>query len=240
LFGASSYATTTAAKPVTERVSTGPAIRTLPPPRRNWLLPLGIAAIALLGYSLARGFRRPTAEHAATPNVTQTAPRAEVARPTAPQAPAVPAARMPVTLPNGQTLSLVQGSGLAGLAAFLGGAETAVPRQFNLTPMAFQDESANIAPESLSTVNDLASVLKAYPTASVTIASFTDNVGSPDTNLALSTSRSEAIQRLLAARGVDSSRVNAVGFGADHPIAPNDTAEGRLRNNRSEVIVTNK
>jgi outer membrane protein OmpA-like peptidoglycan-associated protein len=228
LFGASGYGAAKATTPAVERASTGPAIRTLPAPRRNWLLPLAVVAIAILGYALARGFRRPTVEHM-RPTATQTFPRA-----------AAPAARVPITLPNGQTLSVARGSGVDQLATYLGSSDATVPKRFTLSPMNFESTTANLTPESLSTVNDLAAVLRAYPTAAVTVASFTDNTGSPDTNLSLSTSRSEAIRSLLAARGVSTSRINAVGFGQEHPVASNDTAQGRAANARAEVVVTNK
>jgi outer membrane protein OmpA-like peptidoglycan-associated protein len=94
--------------------------------------------------------------------------------------------------------------------------------------------------DSISTVNSLAALLRAYPSTEIAVAGFTDNTGQPEANLALSSSRAEALKQLLVARGVEPARIEAVGFGQDHPIAPNDTPEGRLANRRSEVVVTKR
>jgi flagellar motor protein MotB len=40
-------------------------------------------------------------------------------------------------------------------------------------------------------------------------------------------------------RGVDASRLSAIGRGATEPAAPNDTSEGRQMNSRIEVTITN-
>jgi chemotaxis protein MotB len=56
-------------------------------------------------------------------------------------------------------------------------------------------------------------------------------------NWELSTARAAAAVRTLQATGmVPAERLAAVGYGDSHPVAPNDTAEGRAKNRRVEII----
>jgi outer membrane protein OmpA-like peptidoglycan-associated protein len=74
----------------------------------------------------------------------------------------------------------------------------------------------------------------------VKIGGYTDNSGNPDANKQLSQARAEAVCDALEAHGVDRSRVQAEGYGDQHPIADNNTAEGRAKNRRVAILVTQK
>jgi flagellar motor protein MotB len=52
--------------------------------------------------------------------------------------------------------------------------------------------------------------------------------------------RANAIRDLLVQGGIDSSRLSTEGYGADKPIASNDTDEGRAKNRRTELVVLKK
>jgi outer membrane protein OmpA-like peptidoglycan-associated protein len=67
------------------------------------------------------------------------------------------------------------------------------------------------------------------------ISGHTDSTGSADLNRELSMSRAEAVRDYLVARGVDPSRLEVQGYGADRPIDDNGTIEGRARNRRVEI-----
>jgi K(+)-stimulated pyrophosphate-energized sodium pump len=82
--------------------------------------------------------------------------------------------------------------------------------------------------------------LKAYPTAKIVINSYTDNLGEKAHNLRLSRERANHVLRELARIGVDKSRMTAQGFGDDHPVASNDSEEGRMQNRRISLYVTRK
>jgi chemotaxis protein MotB len=45
------------------------------------------------------------------------------------------------------------------------------------------------------------------------------------------------VVRLFIEQGVEAGRLTAVGSAANHPVSPNDTAEGRARNRRVTVII---
>ena len=56
-------------------------------------------------------------------------------------------------------------------------------------------------------------------------------------NWALSSARAIAVVEALEEAGVASERLRAVGLAATQPLADNDTAEGRARNRRVEVVI---
>jgi OOP family OmpA-OmpF porin len=71
----------------------------------------------------------------------------------------------------------------------------------------------------------------------VVITGYTDNVGGPDFNSALSLQRAEAVRDALISLGADPSKFQIKGAGEAMPIADNSTDEGRARNRRVEVQV---
>src|SRR5205807_896168 len=71
----------------------------------------------------------------------------------------------------------------------------------------------------------------------VRIEGHTDGRGKPAYNRRLSQRRAESVLRHLAAAGIDASRLRVKGFGADRPLAPNDTGANRAKNRRVEFIV---
>ncbi len=85
-----------------------------------------------------------------------------------------------------------------------------------------------------------ASILKAYPNVNLKIGGYTDNVGDDAANLKLSAARAEATSKALLDRGIATGRLEAEGYGEQHPIASNETEEGRQRNRRIDVRVTKK
>jgi outer membrane protein OmpA-like peptidoglycan-associated protein len=62
-------------------------------------------------------------------------------------------------------------------------------------------------------------------------------VGSDEFNQQLSERRADSVRDFLAEQGVRGSAISARGFGKTQPVAGNDTAEGRQRNRRVELVV---
>lgn len=90
------------------------------------------------------------------------------------------------------------------------------------------------------TVDKLAAFLTEYPDRKALIEGFTDSTGSVEYNQRLSERRAEAVRNALMAKGVDSSRLMTRGYGVAFPVASNETAEGRQRNRRVEVIISDE
>jgi lipid-binding SYLF domain-containing protein len=105
-----------------------------------------------------------------------------------------------------------------------------------LSNMHFKTGSAELTPESEVALHDALTALKEHPDWKIRVEGFTDNQGSKEANLKLSSARAEAVVNWLADHGVDRSRLSAKGYGDARPVASNSTAEGRAKNRRVELV----
>jgi outer membrane protein OmpA-like peptidoglycan-associated protein len=198
-----------------------------PPPEKTGMrwMPLLLAAIIALGLLWALRSRNTRA------NVANTTARvADTARQGLEQ----------ITLPGGGNISVAPGSINYDLAKFLGDPSSQVPKTFVFDNLNFDAATTELTPESQPTVNNLASVLKAYPNAKVHLVGYTDNTGSPETNQTLSQNRADAVKGILVNQGVSADRISTEGQGQNNPVASNDTDEGKQRNRRTELVVNSK
>lgn len=101
----------------------------------------------------------------------------------------------------------------------------------------FDVDSATIKPVAVKSLDQLASVLVKYPKTTITVAGYTDNTGRPGYNVTLSERRAHAVKFALADRGVASTRIATMGFGAGNPVASNGTPDGRAENRRVELHI---
>ena len=101
----------------------------------------------------------------------------------------------------------------------------------------FDFASATIRPESEPVLKEIADAMAKNPSWRLSVEGHTDNVGGDAGNVELSKRRAAAVRDALAARfHVDASKLTAAGFGATRPKESNDTAEGRARNRRVELV----
>jgi OmpA-OmpF porin, OOP family len=145
-----------------------------------------------------------------------------------------------LALPDGAALDVPEGSFNHELARYLADRDAAAPRTFVFEGLAFQSGRNTLEPESRGTLDDLASILKAFPQAEVRLEGHTDNVGNPAANQRLSLERAETVRAALIAGGVEARRLDAAGFGQERPVTSNDTDDGRAKNRRTELVVTKK
>ena len=97
-----------------------------------------------------------------------------------------------------------------------------------------------LRPGSQEQLNNIAAILAAYPNVRMKVVGYTDNVGSADQNLQLSRDRANTVVAELIRRGISPDRLVATGYGEQYPIAGNSTEEGRARNRRVSMQVTQK
>ena len=102
----------------------------------------------------------------------------------------------------------------------------------------FAFDKADLSPQAAPRLDKLARFLMQFPERKVLIEGYTDSVGAEGYNLSLSERRAQAVRDALAQRGVDSARVAARGYGKVHPVADNNSADGRAMNRRVEIVIT--
>lgn len=101
----------------------------------------------------------------------------------------------------------------------------------------FDTNLAVVKPESMSTLEQMASALKNNPALNVFIVGHTDNQGSVEANLALSRKRAQAVTELLRTRyGIAETRLLSQGVANFAPVASNLTEDGRAKNRRVEMV----
>ena len=101
----------------------------------------------------------------------------------------------------------------------------------------FATNKTEILPESEAALTDLYNMLVENPNIRIRIIGHTDAVGSDKDNQRLSEGRANSVRQNMIDRGIDPSRIEAIGKGKSEPIAPNDTEEGRAKNRRVEFVI---
>lgn len=102
----------------------------------------------------------------------------------------------------------------------------------------FDFDKANVKQGSYGDIENLATFMKQYPQVSTTVEGHTDSTGPDAYNQKLSERRANAVRQVLVDQyGVESERVNAVGYGEAQPIADNASKDGRALNRRVEAAV---
>lgn len=101
----------------------------------------------------------------------------------------------------------------------------------------FASNQAVLLPEARMRLNQVADVLLATRERNVVIEGHTDSQGTDSHNLDLSQNRADAVRSYLVEREYQGDRIKARGLGEGHPIADNNSPEGRANNRRVEIII---
>lgn len=86
----------------------------------------------------------------------------------------------------------------------------------------FDSGRAELKSGAMRTLDQLVTFLKDNPERTVNVEGYTD-----------------AVRTALTSRGIEGARIAARGYGESSPVASNDTAEGRQRNRRIEIVISN-
>lgn len=105
----------------------------------------------------------------------------------------------------------------------------------------FDVGKSNIKPEYFNLLTKIQNAINTFPNGKVIIAGFTDSFGSDELNLKLSQERSDAVMVYLKANmpALNDGNIRSMGYGENNPIANNETSEGRSKNRRIDVIISN-
>jgi len=101
----------------------------------------------------------------------------------------------------------------------------------------FETDKALLREESVVQLAALEKILIDYPKMTIELRGYTDNRGDSDYNLSLSEDRAHSVRNWLMDRGIEQSRIQAVGLGESNPVADNDSEAGRTLNRRVEFLI---
>jgi outer membrane protein OmpA-like peptidoglycan-associated protein/Tol biopolymer transport system component len=102
----------------------------------------------------------------------------------------------------------------------------------------FDVDKATLKPESKVELDKLVEYLKRNAGLHIELHGHTDSDGDDKHNLTLSDNRAKAVLEYLVAGGIARERLSAKGFGETKPKFPNDSAENKAKNRRTEYVIT--
>ena len=109
----------------------------------------------------------------------------------------------------------------------------------NIPDVFFEFDSARLTSDAYRVAGHVAEVVKRQPERHISVEGHTDSVGTVAYNQRLSVDRARSVADELARDGVPRRRLSVVGHGESTPIATNNTASGRQKNRRVEVVIEN-
>jgi outer membrane protein OmpA-like peptidoglycan-associated protein len=205
--------------------------------KTNWFVPalLALALIALIWLFVGRRSNRN--EHLQG-NINMRPDRAIAS------APPIHSASIKVQLPNGTEINAYKGGIEDQLVRFLNDPSQKVDKNtwFDFDNVNFKTGSAEIMPESMPQLQNIAAIMKAFPHADIKIGGYTDKTGNESKNLKLSQARAEAVSSALKNNGVPAAQLaGAEGYGSQYAKAAADAPdEERKKDRRIAVNVRQK
>jgi outer membrane protein OmpA-like peptidoglycan-associated protein len=108
-----------------------------------------------------------------------------------------------------------------------------------LVGLNFDSGAAQIKPQNFSLLQKVEKAIDVFPRSELTIEGHTDSYGGDDMNQNLSQQRAESVQQyMINAMRIPTYRLIATGYGETRPVASNETASGRERNRRIDIVIT--
>lgn len=169
------------------------------------------------------------------------APQAAAPEP-APAAAAVPEGLARIALAGGSEIQGATNGVETQIVNFINDSSATVDKGtwFNFDRLTFETGSTSLTAQSKDQIDNIVAILKAYPAVKIKIGGYTDNVGDPQANLDLSGNRAKAVMEAIVAAGIAADRLEAEGYGDQHPVADNATEDGRAQNRRTAISVRAK
>jgi uncharacterized protein YidB (DUF937 family)/outer membrane protein OmpA-like peptidoglycan-associated protein len=109
-------------------------------------------------------------------------------------------------------------------------------RWFNFDDLNFVTGKTELTPESKRQVDNIASILRAFPDVKIKIGGYTDKTGNDAANLKLSDARAKAVQAALKAAGVGDQVPEAEGYGSKFATVPATASDEERKADRKTAI----
>jgi outer membrane protein OmpA-like peptidoglycan-associated protein len=108
----------------------------------------------------------------------------------------------------------------------------------NIGDVLFDTGKYNLQQEATLKLARFAGIILNYPELSIQSEGHTDTTGSAELNQRLSEQRAAAVRDFLISQGLTAQKLTSVGRGFAVPVADNDSADGRRKNRRVELIIS--
>ncbi len=107
-----------------------------------------------------------------------------------------------------------------------------------LVGLSFDSGAATIKADQVPLLDKVETAVEIFSDAVITVEGHTDSFGGDESNLELSQRRADAVRAyLLANMELAPYRISAMGYGETRPISSNETADGRARNRRIDLVI---
>ena len=116
-------------------------------------------------------------------------------------------------------------------------APLAVGDKVTLKNIYFEMSKSDLLSASFAELDQLVTMMQDNPNMSIRLEGHTDIIGDHDKNLQLSRDRVIACQRYLVQKGIDTDRIQTIGYGDTRPILTKGTDEERKVNRRVEFVI---
>lgn len=104
--------------------------------------------------------------------------------------------------------------------------------------LSFPVGQSTIVPENFQLLRKVQNAIKGFEDGKIAIEGHTDPSGSLELNMRLSEDRADAVAQYIRANIGMPVNMTAEGFGPERPVASNETAEGRAKNRRIDIVIT--
>ncbi len=108
----------------------------------------------------------------------------------------------------------------------------------NMSDVLFDFNKYSLRPAAREKLAKISGIILSHPGLRLEVDGYTDSIGSQDYNMKLSENRAQGVESYLIGEGIVPDDILAKGFGKDNPVASNDTAAGRQKNRRVEMVVS--
>lgn len=112
--------------------------------------------------------------------------------------------------------------------------ETKARLEFAMRAVQFETGKAVLKGSSWKVLDEIVDIMNQYPDYILSISGHTDDVGTEENNLQLSTERAKACSDYLLYRGIKETRLRSAGYGESRPMVSNNSPSGREQNRRVE------
>jgi len=143
----------------------------------------------------------------------------------------------------GVELNIPENGTEAQVVGFIEDTDAAITKDkwFTMDRLTFATGSSTLdMDKSGEQLDNIVEIMKCFPDVKIKLGGYTDNTGDAAANLLLSGNRAKSVMEALVAKGVSAEKVSDEGYGEEHPVASNDTPEGRAQNRRIDIRLVAK